>query len=44
MVYTCMVCGYQYDEKLEKTPFDQLPDDWVCPVCGVPKSEFQKDS
>ncbi len=44
MVYTCSVCGYQYDEKLEKAPFDKLDDEWHCPVCNAPKSAFQKSS
>ena len=40
MVWTCSVCGYQYDEKVEKVPFDQLPADWTCPICGVSKKDF----
>jgi len=24
-------------------PFSKLPDDWVCPVCGAPKSEFSEE-
>ena len=39
---TCSVCGYQYDEKFEKVPFEQLPDDWKCPICNAPKSAFLK--
>jgi len=46
--YVCRVCGYIYDpEKGDETqnvapgtPFEQLPDDWVCPDCGVGKEEF----
>lgn len=46
--YRCTVCGYVYDPEKgdpesdvrEGTPFDQLPEDWVCPICGAPKSEF----
>lgn len=41
-VYTCSMCGYQYDESVEKVPFDQLPDDWQCPICNAPKSAFEK--
>ena len=37
--YVCKICGYVYDGKV---PFEQLPDDWVCPVCGAPKSQFEK--
>ncbi len=35
--WVCTVCGYIYDEE---TPFEELPDDWVCPLCGVDKSYF----
>lgn len=41
-VYTCSMCGYQYYESVEKVPFDQLPDDWQCPICNAPKSAFEK--
>jgi rubredoxin len=48
--WECTVCGYIYDpEKGDPehgvkpgTPFEQLPEDWVCPVCGVPKNQFVK--
>lgn len=36
-VYVCNVCGYVYDGDV---PFDQLPEDWVCPLCGVGKDDF----
>ena len=39
-VYQCGLCSYTYDEATEGTPWDQLPDDWVCPVCGSGKSAF----
>ncbi|OFZ49094.1 MAG: hypothetical protein A2381_15965 [Bdellovibrionales bacterium RIFOXYB1_FULL_37_110] len=39
-VYKCTVCGYLYDESKESIPFIQLPQTWVCPICGVSKSEF----
>ncbi|MDQ7823449.1 MAG: rubredoxin [Candidatus Eremiobacteraeota bacterium] len=46
--YVCDVCGYIYDPAAGDpdagippgTPFEKLPDEWVCPVCGVGKSEF----
>lgn len=46
--YICNVCGYIYDPAVGDldhgiapgTAFADLPDDWVCPECGVPKSEF----
>jgi rubredoxin len=49
--WKCKICGYIYDpEKGDpdgnispNTPFDKLPDDWVCPVCGAPKDMFEKD-
>jgi len=48
--YRCTVCGYIYDpEKGDPdgdiapgTPFEKIPDNWVCPVCGAAKSEFEK--
>ena len=48
--YECTVCGYIYDPELGDpdgniapgTPFEKLPDDWKCPVCGAPKSDFKK--
>jgi rubredoxin len=43
MKYTCSVCGYVYDESSEGVPFDQLPEDWSCPICGADKSQFTKD-
>jgi len=48
--YRCTVCGYIYDPELGDpdgsikpgTPFEEIPDDWVCPVCGAAKSEFER--
>jgi rubredoxin len=48
--YECTVCGYIYDPakgdpdgKIKPgTPFDAIPDDWTCPVCGVGKDQFKK--
>lgn len=48
--YECQVCGYIYDPAAGDpdagvptgTAFEELPDDWVCPVCGVNKSQFKK--
>ena len=42
MKYICNVCGYKYDDEKEEVKFEDLPEDWTCPVCGVPKSEFTK--
>jgi rubredoxin len=49
--YICTVCGYIYDEAAGDpdngiapgTKFEDVPDDWVCPLCGVPKSDFEKE-
>lgn len=40
--YKCIACGYIYDEAVEGVKFEDLPEDWVCPLCGVPKSSFVK--
>ena len=37
--WVCKVCGYEYDGDV---PFEELEDDYVCPVCGVGKDEFEK--
>ena len=39
-VYRCDVCGYRYDESREDVAWNDLPDDWVCPLCGVGKDKF----
>ncbi|QQY79316.1 rubredoxin [Keratinibaculum paraultunense] len=49
--YVCELCGYVYDPAegdpdngIEPgTPFEELPDDWVCPVCGATKDQFVKE-
>ena len=49
--WECTVCGYIYDPAIGDiehgigagTPFESLPDDWVCPICGVPKDQFVKE-
>ena len=38
--YRCRLCQYEYNEKTEGIFFDDLPMDWICPVCGAAKSEF----
>ncbi len=48
--YKCTVCDYVYDPDLGDpdggikpgTPFVEIPDDWVCPVCGASKDKFEK--
>lgn len=47
--YVCMTCGYVYDEEKGAapeipagTPFDKVPESWVCPMCGASKKFFVK--
>ena len=40
--YQCIVCGYIYDDSKEEIKFDDLPDNWTCPRCGVGKEKFIK--
>lgn len=48
MKYACELCGWEYDEELGDpdngldagVPFEDLPDDFVCPLCGAEKDEF----
>ena len=48
--YVCNVCGYEYDPAVGDpdngiapgTKFEDLPADWVCPLCSVDKSHFEK--
>lgn len=49
--YVCDVCGYVYDPEIGDpendiapgTPFDKLPDNWTCPLCGVGKDNFSQE-
>jgi len=49
--YVCSVCGYVYDPAegdpengiAPGTNFEDLPDDWSCPVCGATKDQFEKE-
>jgi len=49
MKWKCRICGYIYDEEAglpeqgigSGTKFENLPSDWVCPICGAPKTEFE---
>ena len=38
--YKCTICVHIYDEAVEGVKFEDLPDDWVCPLCMAPKSMF----
>lgn len=40
-VWVCKVCGYVYDDAVEKVPFEQLPEDYVCPTCKHGKQDFE---
>ena len=47
--YICPTCAFEYDPALGDpdsgiapgTAFEDIPDDWICPVCGVEKSDFE---
>ncbi|NEN88848.1 MAG: rubredoxin [Okeania sp. SIO3H1] len=47
--YVCNACGYIYDPEegdedsgiAAGTPFEEIPDDWSCPICGVGKDDFE---
>lgn len=47
--WECIVCGFIYDEALGHpedgiapgTPWEEVPEDWLCPDCGVGKSDFE---
>jgi rubredoxin len=48
--WRCKVCAYVYDPTVGDpdsgvkpgTPFENLPDDWCCPLCGVGKEDFEE--
>jgi len=49
MKYKCKICGYIYDPEVGDpqggiapgTSFDEIPDDWKCPICSVTKKDFE---
>ena len=51
MKYVCQICGYVYDEEAgvpeagiePGTKFEDLPEDFACPVCGMDKSNFEAE-
>jgi len=51
MNYVCVVCGYVYDSAegdvdnniASGTSFENLPEDWTCPLCGVGKDQFEAE-
>ena len=50
--YVCTVCGYVYDEAagdpdkgiVPGTKWEDIPDDFTCPLCGVGKEDFEKEA
>lgn len=40
MKYKCEICQWIYDEEKEGTKFEDLPADYLCPVCNAPKDMF----
>ncbi len=48
--YECMVCGWIFDEDMGDpdggidpgTKWEDVPEDWVCPMCGAAKADFEK--
>lgn len=50
--YVCKPCGWVYDPEIGDpehgidagTPFEKLPADWTCPICGAPKEEFEPEN
>lgn len=50
VIWVCDVCGYEYNPAVgdpdsgivQGTAFEDIPDDWVCPLCGVDKTNFSK--
>ena len=49
MNYVCVLCGYEYKVRegdpdngvAEGTDFEEIPSDWVCPLCGAGKEDFE---
>ena len=50
--WVCTVCGYVYDPEqgdpdsgvAEGTKWEDVPDEWECPVCGASKDDFEKEA
>lgn len=40
--WVCGVCGYEYKEETEQRPFEELTEDWKCPVCEADKENFSE--
>ncbi len=52
LIHVCELCGYEYNPKTgdpdndiaEGTDFEDLPEDWVCPLCGASKDDFTEEN
>ncbi len=42
--HVCSVCGYVYDEAEEGVAFNELPEDYACPLCAVSKEDFEEQA
>ncbi len=49
--HICQVCNYEYDSEVGDpdggvpgTSFEEIPENWVCPVCGAAKEEFEQEA
>ena len=51
LIHVCELCGYEYNPRLgdadngiaENTDFEDLPEDWTCPLCGAGKDDFVEE-
>lgn len=51
LIHVCELCGYEYDPRVgdeengidEGTDFEDLPADWVCPLCGASREDFAEE-
>ena len=49
LIHVCELCGYEYNPILgdpdsgieENTDFEELPENWTCPLCGAGKEDFE---
>lgn len=52
VIHVCELCGYEYNPKVGDpdngveagTDFEDLPTDWLCPLCGAEKHDFAEES
>ena len=51
LIHVCELCGYEYNPRLvdpengidENTDFEDLPENWLCPLCGATKEDFTEE-